>query len=220
MTQKSTFLNSEGDAWFNRNRQSVETKYQYPELDFIASHFIEFNRSKKLQFLEVGCAAGHKTQYLQSILENSIGFGIDPSPQAIESAIQRSVIINNKDLNFKIGTADNLEYPANYFDLIFFGFCLYLVEDELLDKVFENLNISLKKNSYVAILDFDAGAVYRNPYSHKEGIFSYKRKYSKLLEDQGYYLVSKISLRQNGTVNFEFDPDLRISCQVFFRESK
>ena len=74
-------------------------------------------------------------------------FGIDPSIKAIKA---------NKNLNISLkkGTADALPYKDKSFDLVIYGFCLYLVDKELLFKVVHEANRVIKLKGNVAIFDF------------------------------------------------------------------
>jgi hypothetical protein len=64
--------------------------------------------------------------------------------------------------------------------MIIFGFCLYLCDRKDLFKIALEADRCLSDNGFMVILDFYPPFPYKNSYSHKEGIFSYKMDYSKL----------------------------------------
>ena len=49
------------------------------------------------------------------------------------------------DVKLKIGTAEKLKFEDDKFDLIIFGFCLYLCDREDLIKIVDETNRVLKK---------------------------------------------------------------------------
>ena len=63
--------------------------------------------------LEVGCGTGNYILALQS-LAGCGGWGIDPSEQMLSRARQRS-----GEARFQLGKAERLDFPADYFDLVF-----------------------------------------------------------------------------------------------------
>jgi len=77
-------------------------------------------------------------------------------------------------------TADNIPFENNRFDLVIFGFCLYLCDRKDLFKIAYEVDRVLADGGELAILDFSPAFPYRNPYSHQPGIFSYKMAYADL----------------------------------------
>lgn len=171
-----------------------------------------FLHSEGRKFLEIGCSNGVKTQNLMTSL-NWLGYGIDPSPAAIEDAKRR---MNSS--NFHVGTADRLLFVNEFFDLVFFGFCLYLIDREDLEKVFNESIRVLKKDGYIAILDFDYGVKYSQDYIHKKGIKSYKDNYLKYLEKYSVNLVAKESYSESGEIKYEANPNSRVAISLYSLE--
>ena len=182
LKQKDVFLNSEGDKWFYRNKESLENNslendYLFKE---IVSVFPEIE--PEINILEIGCGNGKRLKELQKR-----GFtvtGIDPSSAAIEDAKKNGV-------NALVGTADELKFQKNSFDVIIFGFCLYLCDREDLFQIASEANRVLNDNGHIFILDFYSKREIANNYHHLEGIKSYKMDYRKLFEWHPNYLLIK-----------------------------
>lgn len=170
MKQKEVFKNGEGDAWFDRNQVSVN----YTLVDKVL-------KLKPETVLEIGCGNGiNLAEYKNNGI---ICSGLEPSRKARDYAKQ------TYDLSIIPGTADTL-LPFKY-DMIIFGFCLYLCDREDLFKIAYNCDKMLKNNGYVVIHDFKTKNMYSNPYKHKQGINSYKMDYSNMFTwNPQYTLIS------------------------------
>ena len=160
------------------------------------------------RFLEIGCSSGIKTIELSERI-GAIGYGIDPSNKAIEEAIQASAVAYQKNF-FLPGTADILNFKESFFDLVFFGFCLYLVDRELVVPSFVEADRVLASGKFLAILDFDSEVSYRNTYKHKQGLFSFKQNYINYFINSGYALVAKESY-SDAKIGWDIDGDKRVS---------
>jgi ubiquinone/menaquinone biosynthesis C-methylase UbiE len=209
MSQKIIFLNDEGDNWYLRNKDKSQG---YVDLDLISKYL---NPYEIKSHLEIGCASGYKTFELAHRL-NSKGFGIDPSTMAILEAnkIKETFKDYRNNVTFKVGTSDDLsDFENDFFELVFVGFCLYLVDRDLLESTYNEIDRVLKKNKFVAILDFDPGTEYSNIYAHNQEVKSFKSDYAKYFISKGYYLIAKENLIPPN-IGFSLDPDLRISIQL------
>ncbi len=89
------------------------------------------------------------------------------------------------------GTADALPYIDGQFDMVLFGFCLYLVDRSLLFRVAHEADRVLKKDGTLAIIDFDPPQPMVRPYHHCPGIYSYKQDYSQLFLASGKYTLAE-----------------------------
>ena len=215
-TQSEIFLSAEGDAWFLRNRDHLEsTKINNIDVDFICNSLFPF-KGGITNILEIGCGSGTKIANLAEFF-NASGFGLDPSHMAIDSA-KESAKDNRPELNFAVGLATDLPYSDQIFDLVFFGFCLYLVPPSETYKTLMEADRVVKNGGFIAILDFDYGSRKVNPYRHAEGVFSYKNNYSQIFTSSGYYsLVNKWSFSHSGKY-FTSDRDERISIEILHKE--
>jgi SAM-dependent methyltransferase len=73
--------------------------------------------------LEVGCGTGNYTVALQENIHCSC-WGFDPSEQMLVRARERT-----QDADFKTGRAEQLDYPADFFDLVFSVDVIHHVND-------------------------------------------------------------------------------------------
>lgn len=181
--QKDIFLQSEGDNWFKRNKETLkktnlDTDYLFKEI--LCSSPIT---GHSLNVLEIGCGNGKRLLGLQQ--QGYKVIGIDPSKSAIDEAKANGI-------EAYVGTADTLSFSDEQFDILVFGFCLYLCDRDDLFKIAAEANRVLKKNGSLYILDFYAKNEIINDYHHLEGIKSYKMDYSKLFDwHPGYTLIKQ-----------------------------
>lgn len=182
--QETIFLNSEGDAWHDRNKEKPFSSLTDPVIQEI-KHRLTITHC---DILEIGCGQGRRIGRLQ---QETSGFcmGIDPSPLAIGTALEHTA-----GVDFIIGGAADL--PKDWhFHLIIYGFCLYVCDREDLQKIASNGDDILQYNGHIIIHDFDPDYPHKVPYHHVPGLFSYKMDYSKLwLANPAYSLVTKTKL--------------------------
>ncbi len=159
--------------------------------------------------MEIGCGNGARLKQLVNL-----GFrvsGIDPSASAISEAK-----LSNVDAY--IGTADNLPFKENCFDIVVFGFCLYLCDREDLFLIIAEANRVLKTPGYLLIFDFYSKTEYTNEYHHLKGLKSFKMDYSKMFEwHPNYLLVKKVIGSHNGFV--QTDKKDEMVCLSVLRKS-
>ena len=121
---------------------------------------ILFNSSnyfpKRLLKLDVG---GHRLEIIRNAF-HSDSYGIDPSSKDIEDG--KSIYPNN---SFQVGTADNLPFDDDSFDMVIFGFCLYLCDRKDLFKIAYEADRCLKNKGTLVIKDFCPPFPYKNNYS-------------------------------------------------------
>ena len=110
--------------------------------------------------------------------------GIEPSKKAVNEAKQ-------KGLNVVEGTADNLPFQDNSFDIVIFGFCLYLCDREDLFRIAYEADRVLKNPGWLIIHDFFSIYPTKNPYHHVPGMFSYKMDYKTMFTWHPAYICFK-----------------------------
>ena len=215
MNQKDIFIHSEGDAWFRRNRSSLESRFDFPDINFVAPYVTAVEDGVVVKFLEVGCGSGHRVNALQKVLKAD-GWGIDPSLEAIRYAKSVFAKCESGSLSFQNGTADNLSFSDSFFDFVYFGFCLYVVDRDLLNQVIFEANRVLKSGGKLAILDFDHPSKV-NKNIHHPLLHTYKDTHERFFFQMGYESIGKLSLDHLGNVGFEPDPDLRIAVNLLWK---
>ncbi len=173
MKQKKIFLQSEGDAWFARNHCDVASR-KLPDDDPLLCEILDVyaNVGAGLRVLEVGCGEGHRLVWLRENL-NADCYGIEPSAQAVAAACA-------KGINVQQGTADILPFDSESFDIVIFGFCLYLCDREDLFHIASAADRVLRNPGWLMILDFYSSAPRTREYHHRPGVLSYKMDYRSL----------------------------------------
>jgi SAM-dependent methyltransferase len=168
--QSIFFLGGEGAAWIERNKDKIDTLND-PIIQAIRDSDIPVE-----EVLEIGCANGWRLK----IIRNEYGcpaYGVDPG---------------YGDINIDTGTADDLDWKDGTFNVVIYGFCLYLCDREDLFKIVLEGDRVLQEGGYLIIWDFHQDFPYSRPYEHKEGLLSYKMDYSKLwLANPAYYVVHR-----------------------------
>jgi ubiquinone/menaquinone biosynthesis C-methylase UbiE len=208
--QKKAFLTTEGDKYFLRNSAALTGYLDSPVLQASVSLYSRYLQPR-MNILEIGCAAGAVLSRFQAIGCNC--YGIDPSAQAIECG--RKLY---PEIDFTVGTADALPYPDSHFDFVLFGFCLYLVDRELLPRTIAEADRVLCPRGFVGITDFDPPRPCQRPYKHCREVLSYKMDYSALFAVYPQYvLVDKLSLSHSSD-RFTIDPAERVSAVILCRD--
>jgi SAM-dependent methyltransferase len=190
--QRDVFSENEGDRFFERNKGGLadDSPVKRFVVGRIAHHLA---RTEIPRVLEIGCASGGNLAAL-NILHPIDGFGIEPSRNAVRVGKD-----SFPHFDLRVGTADRLSFDDACMDVIWFGFCFYLVDRPLLHRVVAEADRVLKDGGFIAIHDFDPDVPCVRPYSHFQGVKSYKMNYPGLfLADPAYSLVEKQSFTDNG----------------------
>ena len=169
ISQKESFLNGEGDSWFNRNSLLSEFDYKYwiendPLLPLVLELPCENNSNTKV--FEVGMGQGMRLTELKNKRNWNVS-GIDPSKKAVDH-------VRSNQIKSEIGTAEKLPIKDNSIDILIYGFCLYLCDVNDLFLISNEANRVLKKYSWIAIIDFWSSYPFSNVYCHEPTLKSYK----------------------------------------------
>lgn len=171
--QSDIFQSSEADRWFQRNLSAMDsTDYRKtdPVLEAIDAVRLPFRR-----VLEVGCSNGWRLNHLREASEAEC-FGIEPSAQAVADAGRFAGI------SVRQGTARELPFDDKSFDLLVFGFCLYLCDRADLFRIACEADRVLNDGGVIAVYDFWSTKPYKNPYAHLPNLFSYKMDHARLFD--------------------------------------
>lgn len=206
--QRDSFLGGEGDRWLQRN----DGQYMAEHTRFALESLLRFVRSTD-EILEVGCGSGRNLAWLSQSCPGVVCHGLDPSAAAVRAAGESYPF-----LNVRIGSADALPYRDRSFDVLIFGFCLYLVDRELLLRVAAEADRVLKDRGFLAIVDFDPLGPRKRRYRHLEGMFSYKMDYPKLFISSGHYHLAGKASYSHGGASFHADPAERIATTILFKD--
>lgn len=207
--QKDIFLLSEADAWFERNQGAIKER-DFSE-DSVAQAVMDIVKlpqyaAANLSILEIGCGEARRLEWLAGTL-NINTFGLEPSSKAIEQACSRGVKAQR-------GTADNLPFDSNYFDIVIFGFCLYLCDRQDLFRIASEADRVLKSDAWIVINDFYASEPIKREYHHKPGVYSYKMDYRTLFDWHPAYTCYAHKLNQHGSSEFTDDAQEWVATSV------
>ncbi|MDF1815521.1 MAG: class I SAM-dependent methyltransferase [Verrucomicrobiales bacterium] len=204
MAQKDVFLESEGDAWFARN--NIGDSFS-PDTDSILGELLELSKvDSETSILEIGCGGGER---LVAIHERtgSLVSGIDPSGQAVEKAKGNGVDAHQ-------GTAESLPFDDSRFDIVIFGFCLYLCDPEDLFQIASEANRVLKKSGWLLIKDFYNPSPHRREYHHKEGIQSHKMDFTSLFTWHPSFTCFSHKVEHHSVTGYTDDPGEWVATSV------
>jgi ubiquinone/menaquinone biosynthesis C-methylase UbiE len=123
--------------------------------------------------LDVGCGAG---VHLLSVVEQFDvveGVGLEPSKEAV--ALLSRTYADDPRMSFQVGTANALPFETDSFDLVMCWSVLHWVgRNEYLQALGELIRVT---RQHLLVMDFVAASDYRVPYSHTEGLFTYKQDF-------------------------------------------
>jgi SAM-dependent methyltransferase len=202
--QKSQFVQTDGDEWFRRNAAALADR---AATDLLLAE-LERTRLRAATVLEIGCANGWRLETLRQRW-NAHGFGIEPSAEAVREG-QRLF----PALDLRRGTADMLPFEERSFDIVIFGFCLYLCDRDDLFRIAAEADRVLRPDGHIVIFDFQPPTPYRNAYQHRAGLFSYKMDHSRLFTWNPAYQLTSLSKHSHDGGPENGNPDDTVSIAV------
>lgn len=207
-TQKQAFLAGEGDAYFQRNRDKISSSAAPDPYRAV----IEDLKLTPKSILEIGCGSCERLAKLHNQTDAEC-FGVDPSTAAIKAARKA-----HPELTLNIGTADKLPFPAAHFDLVIFGFCLYLVDPADYFTVASEADRVLKDPGFLLIHDFCTQMPYSNRYMHRDGIVARKMEWSRMfIWNPTYSLIHRHLSEAN--LDVIRDVDSRVAADVLMKDA-
>jgi SAM-dependent methyltransferase len=179
--QRDVFLETEGDGYFTRNAGKLLPRGDDPVLLALGRLGLRARR-----VLEIGAANGHRLAALREAM-GCEGADVEPSAAAVEAG--RAAF---PTLDLRIGTADVLPFADASFDLVIFGFCLYLVDPSLHLRAVAEADRVLGDGGHLVIVDFLPPFPYANGYVHVPGLKASKHDYARMFTAHpGYALVHR-----------------------------
>ena len=122
---------------------------------------------------------------MQKINSNEIAcFGLDPSIIAVNQS-------KKKGIAAQIGTADSLPFKNNFFDVVIFGFCLYVCDSSDYKKIKNECLRVLKNNSFIILEDFYSKKKITKKLRHNKKIIVTKMEFTKIFIDDRITLISR-----------------------------
>jgi ubiquinone/menaquinone biosynthesis C-methylase UbiE len=205
--QRDIFLQSEGNAWFKRNAVAAPTR-GLPESDPLLAEIRNLSgvSLSNAKILEIGCSDGVRLQWLNENLGCDCR-GLEPSAEAVDAARARGVLAQQ-------GTAEELPYHDQMFDIVMFGFCLYLCDREDLFRIACEADRVLKDPGWLLILDFYSPTPAKREYHHVRGLFSYKMDYRSLFTWNPAYTCYSHRIRHHEHDGYTDDPSEWVATSV------
>ena len=173
---KKYFLRNEGDKYYDRNKND-KLDYKKEFLSKKISLFID--NKKNIRVLEIGCGNAQRLIYLKQKFPLVDFYGIDPSSNDIKKI--------KKNITLKRSTADKFPFKNSFFDIVIYGFCLYLVDDKSLFEVISEAERVSKSESWIVVYDFYSNDIKYREYKHNKKILIRKMNYSKIFSWCPYY---------------------------------
>jgi SAM-dependent methyltransferase len=213
--QRDAFLEGEGDAWFQRNTGKADAQFDSQSdvlLTEISALVPHIDAALPPSILEIGCGDGRRLAWLKDNRKFEC-FGIEPSERAVEIARRRGIDVRR-------GTAEQLPFDNRSFDIVVFGFCLYLCDREDLFRIASEADRVLKSSGWLVLLDFYDTAPSMRAYHHREGLFSHKMDYTALFSWHPAYTVFSHKLRHHSDGGYTDDPQEWVATSVLRKHQR
>jgi ubiquinone/menaquinone biosynthesis C-methylase UbiE len=189
MKQKDVFLESEGNAWLERNTGDAATAIAESDPLLVEILNLRPPPGRASKVLEIGCADGARLQRLAETFGCAC-YGLEPSAHAVEVARARGIEACQ-------GTAEQLPYADQSFEMVMFGFCLYLCDREDLFRIACEADRVLQSPGWLLIHDFYSPAPSKREYHHRAGLFSHKMDYRTLFTWHPAYVTYSHRVRDH-----------------------
>lgn len=172
MTQTQQYVDHEADKWFDRNTKTSRNCFT----EYLVSLFPRAALSK-FDVAEIGIGRGGNLLYLQNFVRSIHGY--DGSKKAAEHCARYGKLLGRDD-TFKTQqlnacTDFTLPYP---YDIVIYGFLSYMIPEDELIRMKNNVLHMLKNDSYIFIYDFLAKENREKPDAYNPNLNVYKRNLS------------------------------------------
>lgn len=172
------FLPDDGDAWHERNTDRLASHDPVVETLVLEGMHPE-------RVLEIGCGSGNRLNRIRERYGSECT-GCDISPDALMAGQLRY----GREINLAWREAHNLKLVASSYDLVIYGFCLYVCPPDRLLQIAAEGDRVLKDGGYLVVHDFMPDYPHARIYKYNPMLRSRKMDYSKLwLSHPAYSLV-------------------------------
>ena len=114
----------------------------------------------------------------------------------------------------------HLPFEPGSFDVVIFGFCLYLCDREVLFKIAQETGRVLKKKSRLVMSDFFSPMPVSPGYHHKQGVYTFKMDDPKLFDRHPAYTCYSHQFNIYGQQGFTDDMQEWVSTSVLRKNIK
>lgn len=133
--------------------------------------------------------------------------GIEPSVEAVALARQNGLEVYQ-------GTAGSLPFPDKSFDIVIFGFCLYLCDRDDLFRIAQEADRVLMNPGWLIIHDFFSPTPLEKVYHHLPELFSFKMDYRKLFTWHPAYTCFRHTILHHEKHQYTDDPQEWVATSV------
>ncbi len=203
--QADSFLAGEADQWFERNRDALAQRSAEDDPVMAA---IDRLGVMPRRAVELGAANGYRLDWMREYFGTD-GIGIEPSAAAVADGRARF-----PEIRLEQGLAHDIARLDGPFDMVVFGFCLYLVDRDGLFGLAAAVDRALAPGGHLAIFDFAPPVPLRNAYAYKSGLFSYKLDYASMFAWNPAYVEVYRQLSDHDGRPFGGDPNEAVGVSV------
>lgn len=195
MSQDDVFFQGEGDSWFRRNRDALQSdaRVDWP-IQLIG---MMAGKSEIRSVIELGCSNGYRLASLKGILPSDCRFvGTDASLEAVRAGKERYPWI-------EFHRALLSEIPVEEaFDLVIVHFVLHWVDRRTLGRSVSEIDRVTLDGGVLVLGDFLPDYPQRRRYHHLPGggVYTWKQDYARIFEALGTYReFARIAFDHSGT---------------------
>lgn len=179
--QQSVFSESEGNAWFRRNREHLGAT----GVDWASTLICQLHERRSMtRVCELGCANGWRLANLRSQFAGNCEFyGIDASQEAVDDGKSRFPW-----LHLQQGVLSAVPFQES-FDLVIVNFVLHWMDRELLARCLTEIDRLVKWDGYLVLGDFLPDHPVKRHYHHlpQQRLYTYKQDYAQAFLGLGFF---------------------------------
>src|ERR1700751_2390417 len=182
MLQDAHFSEGEGDAWYERNRDSYDA-----ERDPVI-HTLRCQNIRPPAILEIGPSQGARLAELHKRYQAQVA-GVDPSAAAVADGRRSFPVIQ-----FFVATAKSLPLADELYDLVIVNAVFHWIDRRSLLASAAEIDRVLNPDGHLLIGDFAPFEPKRSRYHHRPDleIYTYKQDYAAIfLATAGYRLLAQ-----------------------------
>jgi ubiquinone/menaquinone biosynthesis C-methylase UbiE len=174
---KDEFWRTDGFAWYERNRGKFLDEKTDPIMRAIRR--MKYPPKKVLEF---GCSDGYRLQWIHDLYAAKVT-GCEISSDVVQKGKGL-----HPDVELWACSVSEFERNTGSFDLIIFGFCLYLVDVDVLFRVATNTDLMLKNKGSIIVWDYmpEKDHLFRR-YLHNYRVNEHHQDFRKMFTWHPYY---------------------------------
>jgi len=184
--QDELFIGSEGDRWFERNRQALN---RFDVAADLPLRLLELYGLRPGRVLEIGAANGFRLAAIQARTGAS-AVAVEPSRRAIANGKA-----SFPSIHFVEGSATSMPLQEG-FDLVIVNFVLHWIDRGNLLRAVAEIDRLVKDSGYLLVGDFQPVNRRRVRYHHRPqaNVFTYMQNYAEIFLESGlYHAVAMLS---------------------------